>query len=199
MKRMIFTLVSLTIFSALPASGSMVRGTISDSATGAPIGNVKVIVAQLQGEREVIADSSITGSNGRYSITFSGLSGMGFSIRTIATEHYFQSSPIGAVGIDDTITKDITLKRIPTMVSAAPNHAASPRFTVRAAKSLFLSGVPTGAVLDIYSLNGRRLFKTVVPAGASEVMIPERIAAAGCFQASIRANGRLVCCRVLSR
>ena len=50
MKQMIFTLVLLILFSALPASGSMVRGTISDSATGAPIGNVKVIVAQLQGD-----------------------------------------------------------------------------------------------------------------------------------------------------
>jgi hypothetical protein len=199
MKRMIFNILSVAILVALPASASMVRGTVTDSATGLPISNVKVIITQMQGEREEIADSSITGSTGSYSITFSNLSGTGFYIRTIATQHYFHSMSIGSIGINDTITRDIKLKRIPTMVSAASHPTASQSITFRTAGSrLYLSGIKIGAIVGIYNLNGRLLFKTVVPAGTSEVRMPEWIAATGCYQVSISANGCLIRGMVLS-
>jgi hypothetical protein len=177
----------------------MVRGTISDSATGAPIGNVKVILALSRGEwPDSVLDSSITGTTGSYA--FSGLSGGDLRIYTISNHYYFQSMSIGPLGIGDTITKDIKLKRIPTMVSAPPHSKALQSIFVRTAKSrLYLSGIKAEAVVDIYNVNGRLLFETVVPAGASEVRMPQRIAAAGCYQASIKTNGLVIHSMILSR
>jgi hypothetical protein len=178
-----------SIFVRPKSSLKMVRGTISDSATGAPIGNVKVILTQSRGEwPDLVLDSSITGTTGSYA--FSGLSGGELRIYTIANDYYFQSMSIGPIGVGDTITNDIKLKRIPTMVSAPPYSKAFQSITVRKAKSrLYLSGIKAEAIVDIYNVNGRLLFETVVPAGASEVSMPERIAATGCYQVSIRGSG----------
>jgi hypothetical protein len=192
MKQMIFSSVSVMVLLALPASGSMVRGTISDSATGAPISTIKVLLAQSRGEwPDSVLDSSMTGTTGSYA--FSGLSKGDFRIYTFANGYYFQSTSLSFVSIDDTITKNIKLKSIPTMVSGAPNIGGLYGITIRAVHSrLYVSGIKAGAVVCLYNLNGRRLFRTAMPAGASEVMIPERIAAAGCYQVSIRANGCLI-------
>ena len=79
------------------------------------------------------------------------------------------------------------------MVSATPHSKALHGITVRTATSrLYLSGIKAEAIVDIYTLNGRLLFRTVVPAGASEVSMPERIAATGCYQVSIKADGHLM-------
>ncbi len=189
-----------SIFVRPKTSLKMVRGTISDSATGAPISNVKVIISQIMGELSLLLDSSRTGTDGSYSYAFSGLSGGDLYIYTISDHYYYQSMSIGPIGIDDTITKDIKLKKIPTMVSAMPHSKALQHITVRTVKSrLYLSGIKAKAIVGIYNLNGRLLFKTVVPAGASEVRMPERIAAAGRYYVSIRANGRLIRGMALSR
>jgi hypothetical protein len=199
MKRMIFGIALGTVLLALPASGGMVRGTISDSATGAPISNVKVILAQSRGELpDSVLDSSITGTTGSY--VFSVLSGGDLRMYTISDHYYFQSMSIGPFGIGDTITKDIKLKRIPTMVSAPPYSTALQSITVRTAKSrLCLSGIKAEAVVDIYNVNGRLLFETVVPEGTSEVKMPERLAATGRYQVSIKTNGLVIRDMVLSR
>jgi hypothetical protein len=169
----------------------MVRGTISDSATGTPIGNVKVVLMQMAGEIEEMLDSSRTETSGSYSFAFSGRSGGLLYIYTMSDKHFYQSTSLGSLDIDDTITKDIKLKLIPTTVSSAPHSAALQNITFRTAQSrLYLSGMKTGAIVRICNLNGRLLFKTAVTAGASEVMVPEWIAAAGCYQVSIMANGR---------
>jgi hypothetical protein len=198
MKRMILRIALSTILIALPASGAIVRGTISDSTTGAPISNVKVLFYLSYGEITVFLDSSITGTTGSYSFPVPASSGVSLYIYTISNKYLFQSTEILggiiSVGIDDTITQDIKLKKIPTMVSATPNSKPLQSITFRTAKSrLYLSGMLADAVVELYALNGHRLFKTVVPAGASEVMIPERVAAAGSYQVLIRANGRPVC------
>jgi hypothetical protein len=202
MKQVIYSIVSVMALLALPVSGSMVRGTISDSATGAPISNVRVIFAKSIGEMTLVLDSAITGTTG--SFAFPGQSGTGLYLYTIADGYYFQSiSILGGfipVGIDDTITQNIKLKSVPTMVAGAPDAKALHGITVRTSKSrLYLSGIEAGAVVDLYDLNGRRLFRTVMTAGASEVSMPEWIAAAGSYYMSINANGRLTRGTVLSR
>jgi hypothetical protein len=55
------------------------------------------------------------------------------------------------------------------MVSATPHSKALQSITIRMAKSrMYLSGIMAEAILDIYTMNGRLLFKTIIPAGASE-------------------------------
>jgi 5-hydroxyisourate hydrolase-like protein (transthyretin family) len=189
-----------SIFVRPKTSLKMVRGTISDSATGAPISNVKVVLMQMAGEIELMLDSSRTETDGGYSFSFLGQSGYGLYIYTISEHYYYQSKSIGSIGIDDTITDDIKLKRISTIVSAAPHFEALQNITVRTAKSrLYLSGIKAKAIVDIYNLNGRLLFRTVIPAGASEVGMPEWIAASGCYQVSIRGSGHLIRGMVISR
>jgi hypothetical protein len=192
MKRMMFSSVLVMALLALPASGSLVRGTICDSATDAPISNIKVLLAQSRGELpDSVLDSSVTGTTGSYA--FSGMSKGDLRIYTIANGYYFQSTSLGFVSIDDTITKNIKLKSVPTMVAGVPAAKALHGITVKTVKSrLHLPGIKSGAVVDLYNLNGRRLFRTVMPAGASEVMLPERITAAGWYQVSIKANGHLI-------
>ena len=190
---------SLILLAAIQAYAVSVRGTISDSATGAPIGNVKVILAQSRGEwPDSVLDSSITGTTGSYA--FSGLSGGDLRIYTISDHYYFQSMSIGPFGIGDTITKDIKLKRISTMASDALHSKALQSITVRTAKSrLYLSGITTGAIVGIYNLNGRLLFKTPILTGASEVRMPAWIAETGRYQVSIKTNGLLISGTVISR
>jgi hypothetical protein len=194
MKRMIFSSILVTIFMVLSVSGAVVKGSISDSATGLPISNVKVILAQLQGEREQVIDTFITGITGSYSFAFSNPIGSGFYIRTIASQHYFQTTPIiRTIEIDDTITNDIKLRRIPTKVLENNCHKTSQNITIRTIKSrLYVSGIKTGAVVDIYNLNGHLLFRTALPPGVSEVRVPGGIATAGYYQVKIRAKGGLV-------
>lgn len=189
MKRKILSIVAVAFCMASPASGSIVRGTISDSATGAPISNVKVVLMQNAGEIELMLDSSRTGPDGSYSFTFPSQVGYGLYIYTISATYYFQSKSIEA-GLDDTITQNIKLRKISTMVLATPHAKALQNIAVRTANSrLYLSGIKTGTMVDIYDLNGRLLLRTAVPAGASEVRIPERGAAAGCYRVSISTNG----------
>jgi hypothetical protein len=152
-----------SVFLRSRTSGPLVRGIISDSATGAPIGNVKVVLMLMAGEIDLILDSTRTGTTGGYA--FSNRSGSGLYIYTISDRYYYQSTSIAPVGIDDTITKDIKLKRIPTMVSATPDSRALQSRTVRMAKSrLYLSGIEAGAFVGIYDLNGRLLLRAAVPA-----------------------------------
>jgi hypothetical protein len=183
----------ITVFLGLPVSGAMVRGTISDSATGLPISNVKVILAQIQGEREEVVDSAITGVSGNYSFTFSHPVGNDFYLRTIESHYYFQSTPIRTIAIGDTITKDLRLKRFTTKVQRVSCNKSLQIITVRAIRSrLYLSGIKTGAVVDIYNLNGHLLFRAALPSGASEIRMPDGVAVAGSYQVKIRANGGLV-------
>jgi hypothetical protein len=199
MERKIFSIVLVTILLALPASGGMVRGIISDSATGAPISNVKVVLMLMEGELNVMVDSSRTGTIGSYAFPVSSASDL-YYIQTISDHYYYQSINVRLIGVNDTIAKDIKLKRILTMVSAAPYSKAVKGVTVRTAKSwLYLSGIKAGAIVNLYTLNGRLLFRTVIPAGASDMRMPKWIAAIGSYQVSIRANGHLIYGMVLSR
>lgn len=192
MSRNMFTIVSVVIFLALPASGFVVRGTISDSATGAPISNVKIVLMLIAGEIEIMLDSSRTGTTGSYSLACSSQSRFESYIYTIADGYYFQHTSVYPAGIDDTITKDIKLKSIPAGVSASPHFKESHSITVRMAKSwLYLSGIKTVAIVDLYNFNGRRLFRTAIPVEATEVRLPEWLAA-GRYHVSIRTNGRLI-------
>ncbi len=189
-----------SVFFRPRTSQKIVRGTISDSATGAPIGNVKVVLLQMAGENELKLDSAITGTSGSYSFSIPNQNAYDLHIYTISDRYFYQSRSVGPLGAGDTITNDIKLKRIPTIVSAAPHSKAAHGITVRTAKSrLYLSGITAGAVVDISTLNGRLLSTTIVPAGASEVRMPEWTGAAGCYQVSIRAGGRLIHGMVLSR
>lgn len=178
MKQQIFNMVSVAALLAAPASGSLVRGTVSDSLTGAPLNGVKVVLSLTMGEMSLPLDSLITGPTGAYG--FPGHTGRQFYLYTIAADCYFHSETIGIVGDNDTITVNIKLKRIHTMVSAAHVPDAFQRVAVRAARSrLFLSGIPSDAAVDIYGLNGRLLLRTVVPAGSPIVNLPESVFRAG--------------------
>jgi hypothetical protein len=178
----------------------LVRGIVSDSATGAPIGNVKVVLMNLMGEIDVKIDSTTTDAAGGYKIEFSGPVAGDLYVYTISEHYYFRSMSINQSGIRDTIIHDIKLKRIPTMVSAAPHSNALQNITVRAVESrLYLSGMKTRADVDLYALNGRLLLRTNVPAGASVITVPRRLAATGCYQVSITTDNHRVHCMVLPR
>jgi 5-hydroxyisourate hydrolase-like protein (transthyretin family) len=181
---------SIFVRSKTPAS-SVVRGVVSDSATGAPIGGVKVVLMQMAGEIERFIDSLRTGANGGYSFTVSATSLSGLYIYTISNHHYYRSMAIDSVGMGDTITRNIKLKKLPTAVSAPPRFEATQGITVHASRSgLRLCGLKAGAVVELCGVNGRLLLRTAVPTGISEMRIPRGIAATDRCRVFMRVNGR---------
>jgi hypothetical protein len=187
-----------SVFIRSKTSGCILRGTISDSATGAPIGNAKVVLMQMVGEIDLMLDSSRTQTTGGYA--FSNRCGSDLYLYTLSDHYYFQSTSIGQIGIDDTITKDIKLKKISTMVSATPDSRPLQGISFRRSKSgLYLSGIKTDPIVSVYNLNGRLFFKAKVSAGATEVKIPELIAAGGSYVVSISVNGQKIQGKIISR
>jgi 5-hydroxyisourate hydrolase-like protein (transthyretin family) len=183
---------SIFVRSKTPAS-SVVRGVVSDSATGAPVGNVNVVLMQMAGEIEYFIDSLRTGAGGNYSFTVSATSLSGLYLYTISNRHYYRSMSIDSVDMGDTITRNINLKRLPTAVSSAALFEASRRPTVQASRSgLRLSGLKAGAVVEWCDVTGRLLSRTAVPTGGSEMRMPRGIASTDRCRVFIRVNGRPV-------
>jgi 5-hydroxyisourate hydrolase-like protein (transthyretin family) len=197
MKRKVFAGVAIVGFLALPVPASMVRGTISDSATGAPIGNVKVVFYQVIGERSELLDSSVTGADGGYA--FAGpaspagpITGSGLYIYTINNEYYFHSTEVYLRNSIDTVTYDIRLRRISTGAEIFSRIKSRD-------KAIGIAGDRPGGtsahvVADLYFLNGCRLPGSFMPPLVSQ-SLPHRFT--GAAMMIVRRSGNSAECRAV--
>lgn len=126
MNKILLAGTAIAALLASSASASMVRGTITDSITGVPVSNVKVVFYQVIGEIDRLLDSSVTGTDGRYAFTgpagAGGLpvgTGSGLYVYTVHNEYYFHSSGVYLRDSVDTVAQDIRLRRVSTMAETA--------------------------------------------------------------------------------